>query len=221
MLKSFTRNYEDNSTEAGFQFTFYCDICEDGYRSSFVESESTKKNSFLKGFGEGVSALGNMFGGKLGDIGRGMERGTSVLSERFNGMSAEWQKEHERAFEMAQNEARQHFHRCHGCHQWVCDADFNEIEGLCVECSPLESVSVSKAKAQAMQRNLDEAAESQTVWEGKLETQTIVCPQCGKPAGSGKFCNNCGAKLGGSFCTNCGATLPDGARFCSECGTKA
>ena len=24
MLKSFTRNYEDNSTEAGFQFTFYC-----------------------------------------------------------------------------------------------------------------------------------------------------------------------------------------------------
>ena len=27
MLKSFTRNYEDNSTEAGFQFTFYCDIC--------------------------------------------------------------------------------------------------------------------------------------------------------------------------------------------------
>ena len=35
MLKSFTRNYHDNSTEAGFQFTFYCDICNDGFKSSF------------------------------------------------------------------------------------------------------------------------------------------------------------------------------------------
>lgn len=40
MLQSFTRNYEDNSTDAGFQFTFYCDICEDGYKSEFVESQT-------------------------------------------------------------------------------------------------------------------------------------------------------------------------------------
>lgn len=40
--KSFTRNYQDNSTEAGFQFTFYCDICNDGYKSSFIESETYK-----------------------------------------------------------------------------------------------------------------------------------------------------------------------------------
>ena len=33
-LQSFTRNYEDNSTEAGFQFTFYCDICQDGFKAS-------------------------------------------------------------------------------------------------------------------------------------------------------------------------------------------
>jgi hypothetical protein len=43
MLQSFTRNYEDNSTDAGFQFTFYCDTCNDGYKSSFVESETYKK----------------------------------------------------------------------------------------------------------------------------------------------------------------------------------
>lgn len=47
MLKSFTRNYQDNSTEAGFQFTFYCDICNDGYKSSFIESETYKKRKGL------------------------------------------------------------------------------------------------------------------------------------------------------------------------------
>ena len=26
MANAFTRNYEDNSTEAGHQFTFYCDM---------------------------------------------------------------------------------------------------------------------------------------------------------------------------------------------------
>jgi len=220
MLKSFTRNYEDNSTEAGFQFTFYCDLCEDGYKSSFIESECNKKNSILRGFGEGASALGSMLGGRLGNLGWGVERGASALSERFTGMSAEWQKEHEKAFEMAQNEAQQHFHRCHGCRKWVCDADYNEEEGLCVECAPRENIAVTKAKAAAMQRNLDEAVENQTVWSGKLETKTTVCPACGKPSGTGNFCNNCGAKLGGQYCPNCGAVLTPGVRFCGECGTK-
>ena len=57
MLKAFTRNYEDNSTEAGFQFTFYCDICQDGYKTSFVESETHKKNSKIRGIGQGVWAV--------------------------------------------------------------------------------------------------------------------------------------------------------------------
>ena len=49
-MKTFTknsggfRNYEDNSTDAGFQFTFYCDICSDGFKSSFIES-TTYKNA--------------------------------------------------------------------------------------------------------------------------------------------------------------------------------
>lgn len=48
MLQSFTRNYEDNSTEAGYQFTFYCDLCHDGYKSSFIESETYKKGKGLR-----------------------------------------------------------------------------------------------------------------------------------------------------------------------------
>ena len=68
-------------------------------------------------------------------------------------------KEHEKAFEMAQNEAKDHFHRCHGCHLWVCDSDFNEDEGLCVECAPRQDIYVAKAKAEAMRRNIDDYAQ--------------------------------------------------------------
>lgn len=220
MMTAFTRNYEDNSTEAGFQFTFYCDVCNDGYKTSFIQSETSKKNRGLRGLARGAGALGGLFGGALGNLGYSLERGGDILSERFDGMSAEWQKEHEQAFVRAQNEAQQHFSRCHGCHHWVCASCFNEEEGMCTDCAPRQKTAVARAKAQAMQRNLDEAAAEQTVWRGKLETQVITCPVCGKPAGVGKFCQNCGAGLQAKKCPACGAAVADGMRFCGDCGTK-
>lgn len=218
MLTAFTRNYEDNSTDAGFQFTFYCDNCQDGFKSSFIESETHKKGKGLRGLAAGAGIVGSLLGGRLSSIGYAAERGGSIMSERFVGMSPEWQKEHEKAFERAQNESKQHFHRCHSCSHYVCDACHNEDEGLCVECAPRQEVYVAKARADAMRRNIEEAGETATVWQGKIESKTTTCPTCGKPAGNGKFCNSCGASLAMGVCSRCGAINALGVRFCNNCG---
>ena len=220
MLKAFTRNYKDNSTDAGFQFTFYCDICNDGYKSSFIESVTYKKKQGSRMLGQGASFVGSLFGGNARNFGYNAERGSNILSERFEGRSPEWQKEHEHAFERAQNEAQQHFHRCHSCNKYACDACHNEDEGLCTACAPRQEIYVAKQRAAAMQRNISAAAENATVWTGNIESKTTVCPSCGKPAGSGKFCNNCGAGMDLNTCARCGAKNAQAVRFCNNCGNS-
>lgn len=220
MLRSFTRNYEDNSTDAGFQFTFYCDICNDGFRSSFQESSTYKKGKGIRGLTRGASVIGNFMGGRLGALGWTAERSGDILSERFENQSPQWQKEHEIAFGVAQNEAQEHFHRCHGCNRYVCDACHNEDEGLCTDCAPRQDIYVAKARAEAMKRNIDEKSLTATVWKGKLESKVTVCPACGKPAGNGKFCNNCGSSMDMPACPACGAKNSPNVRFCGQCGAN-
>ena len=220
MLQAFTRNYQDNSTEAGFQFTFFCDICNDGYRSSFIESTTYKKKGMMRGIGQGARILGSLAGGAARNLGYNADRATDVLTQRFDGRSPEWQKEHEKAFERCQNEAQQHFHRCPSCNKYVCDHCWNEDEGLCVGCAPRQEIYVAQARAQAMKRNIDAAGQTATVWQGAIESKTTMCPSCGKPAGTGKFCNNCGASMDLIECSNCGAKNAQTVRFCNNCGNN-
>ncbi|MBQ6602101.1 MAG: zinc ribbon domain-containing protein [Eubacterium sp.] len=220
MLHSFTRNHNDLSTDAGFQFEFYCDCCGNGFKSTFRESSTYGKRKTSESVGRSAGFLSGLLGGKLGDLGRAVERGADVLRDKLADMSPEWRKEQEAAFDEAQEEVRPMFHKCPSCNKWVCNDCWNEEEGLCVECAPRESAYVAAARNRAMRRNIDELADSETVWHGKLETRTTICPNCGKPAGTGKFCNNCGAPLGTNTCPNCGAQVPLGVKFCGECGTK-
>ena len=217
-LQPFTRNYEDNSTEAGFQFTFYCDLCQEGYKTNFVESKTYRKGRFMKNIGGIIGAAASMTS-RYG-FGYGVERGADILSERFQGMTPEWHKEHEKAFELAQNEAKGHFKRCPKCRQWVCLTDWNEQEGLCVECAPRANVEVASARAKRMVEDIEEAAAGTKVFTGKIESKQTLCPRCGKPAGEGKFCNNCGTPLGLVKCEQCGAKSQAGSRFCGECGHR-
>lgn len=217
-MQAFTRNYEDNSTESGFQFTFYCDLCNDGYKTKFIESKTSKKRGFLRGLGRTVGLGADVV--TRGRIGGYFERGTNILSERFRGMPPEWHKEHEAAFEIAQNEAKDHFMRCPKCRLYVCESDWNEQENLCAECAPRESVEVTAARAEKMVTDIRRKADETQVFTGEVERRQTICPQCGKPSGGGKFCNNCGAPLSLKNCPKCGAKNVAGTRFCGECGTR-
>lgn len=217
-LKPFTSNFEDNSTDAGFQFTFFCDLCGDGYKTEFIASKTYKKGGFIKGLTEGISIGAHLLGQY--NLGWGAERAGHLYSEKFEGMSPEWHKEHEGAFEIAQNEAKEHFHRCPKCRKYVCDDDWNEEGGLCVECSPRLNVEINAARAEKMVKDIKDKADQTQVFKGDIDTKTTICPECGKPSGQGKFCNNCGANLSMVKCPKCGAKSALGTRFCGECGNR-
>ena len=51
------------------------------------------------------------------------------------------------------------------------------------------------------------------------DTNTVICPDCGKRIPKAKFCPECGHRFSNN-CPNCGKPLVDGAKFCMECGTK-
>jgi hypothetical protein len=216
-IQPFTRNYEDHSSETGFQFTFFCDICNNGFKTSFTESKTHKKQGLFRGVGRALSFASSMTGS---DIGYRLAGGADSLSDRFSGMTADWHKEHEQAFGLAMNEAKQRFKRCPKCQRWVCDLCWNEQEGLCVEDAPRASVEIAAARSEKMVQDIKEAAAGTQVFTGKIERQQTICPRCGKPAGEGKFCVNCGAPLQLLRCPKCGAKNPIGQRFCGECGTR-
>ena len=221
MMQAFTRNYEDNSTDAGFRFTFYCDVCHDGFRTSFIESATYKKGSLLKGLSRGIGAASSLLGGGvLGNISHAAYQGEHVLSERFSGMSPDWHKEHEKAFAAAQNEAKQHFHRCNKCHMWVCDSCWNDEVGLCAECAPRVNVEIAAARADKMKRDIWDKADQTQVFQGEIEQKATFCPNCGKPAGQSKFCTTCGSSLALNICKKCGAENDQSVKFCGECGDR-
>jgi predicted amidophosphoribosyltransferase len=56
--------------------------------------------------------------------------------------------------------------------------------------------------------------------EKVVDTNMIICPECGKSVVKGKFCPECGHKFAPSECPNCGKPVVDGAKFCLECGQK-
>lgn len=58
----FTDNYEDLSTDTGFQFKFYCERCGNGYMSEFRPSPAGRATGLLR-------AAGGLLGGMTGKVG--------------------------------------------------------------------------------------------------------------------------------------------------------
>jgi len=215
MLNAFTKNFTDNSTDTGFQFTFHCDLCGDGYKTEFVPSKIQKKAGFLSGLGKAASLGSSLLGSSVGST---IDSGIDTIANRIGSMSPQWHQEHDFVFETSQEEAKNHFHRCPKCKNYVCNNDWNEQEGLCVDDAPRENVEVASARAKKMTNDIHQQADKTQVFTGKIESRQTICPVCRKPSGSGKFCNNCGVSLALLKCPKCGTQLQAGIKFCGECG---
>lgn len=212
----FTNNYQDRSTNEGYQFEFFCQRCGNGYSSPFQHS--------VTGFGGRLLQMGgDLVGGELGS-----------KAERF-GWDAQWMRSgmrgstRDKALAKAVDQMKEHFTQCHRCGQHVCKpVCWNPERGLCTQCAPKLDQEIAGMQAAAQISQLNEKIQQQD-WTKDVnyrEQGTGLCAGCGQESGGGKFCQHCGTALAAApaqtkkFCTNCGTTLGSG-KFCSECGWPA
>lgn len=207
----FVTNYNDLSTDRGFQFEFNCNRCGAGFRTPFKATASGVVTDVL-------DTAGGIFGGILGTA--------ASVSGRVH--SAGWQRAHDAAFTAASHEMRPNFIQCPRCQSWVCrESCWNLKKGLCKECAP--DLGVEMAAAQAS-RSVEEVWAHAAMAEDDKHLSTAdwrkgvraTCPSCEAALpGNVKFCPECGAKIqSDDACAACGVKLIPGAKFCPECGAK-
>ncbi len=203
----FTQNYDDLSTDRGYQFKFYCDKCGNGYMSEFETSITGVAGGLL-------SAAGSIFGGVLGRAGSGAYE----IQRAVGG------KAHDDALRKAVDKGKQHFKQCSRCGKWVCPENcWNHQRGLCEECAPDLREEMAAAQAQATKDQVWQKAQ-QTDYVAAVDMKTpatAFCPHCGAKTEAAKFCPECGGKLNPkTACPKCAHEMQAGAKFCPECGTK-
>jgi hypothetical protein len=188
----FTGNYEDLSSDKGYQFRFRCGKCANGYLSSFKVSSLGLASSALR-------AAGNVFGGILG----GAANSAYEMQRAIGGPA------HDAALKDAANEIAKQFKQCTRCGKWVCEPIcWNKKAGLCEACAP--NMEEEKAAARAQQEA-----------HGTPAQAGVACGSCGAKVAGGKFCPECGKPLSlKKRCGKCGAETDGAPKFCLECGQK-
>jgi len=218
----FVQNYQDLSTDKGFQFKFHCDKCGNGYMTRFQPSTLGMAESAL-------SVASNLFGGIF----------STVSNSAYEVQRAVGGKAHDSALEQAVAEGKQHFHQCTRCGKWVCpEVCWNGQAGMCEGCAPNfqeeMAANAAHAKADAARQQLyAKAAEQNYVKDVDMSAGAVMkapgpataaadrCAGCGTAMGPGvKFCPQCGQPRAAPGCPGCGAQIQAGTKFCGQCGAK-
>jgi hypothetical protein len=206
-LLQFVQNYDDLSTDRGYQFKFYCDKCHNGFMSRFQMSTVGTVGSALR-------AAGDLFGGIFGQAG----------NSAYEIQRAVGGKAHDDALEEAVAEVKPHFTQCVRCGRWVCNTVcWNTERGLCSECAPQTEEEIAAAQAQATVEQIhSKVRERDQTKDLDLDGKMVArCPKCRAKTAGGKFCPECGTTLAPKdACGQCGAKMPAGGKFCPECGAR-
>lgn len=213
----FADNFRDQSqqygTGAGFQFDFYCESCNDTWRSPFEPYRSAQAAGWL-------SKLSGVAGSLLGGVGGAIDDAAEGYAR------ANWGTSRDEALRDAIGKAQAHFHRCARCSNYVCDKCWSIEQGLCSRCAPNIEAEVAEARHAGMVYQAREAARDVGIANAarvdvKGEKQ-LACPGCGAATHGGKFCPECGHSLNQvKNCGGCQSVVPAGSKFCPECGKAA
>jgi double zinc ribbon protein/RING finger family protein len=207
MAIEFVRNFDDLSTDKGYQFKFYCDKCGNGYMSSFEPSMLGMASS-------AAQVAGNLLGGIFG----------RAASSSYEIQRAVGGQAHDKALATAVAEMKPKFKQCTRCGRWVCgEICWNHERNLCEECAPNLDEEIASAQAEAAKQQAFEKAQSVDWLKGRdiARQQAATCPSCGAHSQGGKFCPECGAPLSAAVtCSKCGTKIEGHPRFCPECGEK-
>jgi hypothetical protein len=209
----FSKNFSDHSVQsganAGFQFEFYCERCNDAWRGEFVPFRGGQAASWL-------GRAAGIFGGSLVNEASNVAQGLT---------QAGYGRAHDEAFAAAIEQAKNHFHRCGRCMGYACDRCWNGDKGLCRNCAPDAQVEIDASRAQGEVKMVRERADLEGQKRGEQvdvkDDHQLVCPKCGAETHGSKFCPECGEKLSAmSKCSKCSADISPGTKFCPECGNK-
>ena len=201
----FTGNYQDLSSNRGYQFKFFCEKCQNGYMSTF-------KMSKMGAVGAAAQAASSLLGGIFG---RAAQTADS-LQQMVAGPA------HDSALKEAVEEIRPLFKQCSRCGQYVCEpVCWNKKAGLCETCAPDLDEEIAAAQAQEAKNQVMEKVKNVNFTENRNLAQQVAvnCPKCGAKAQGGKFCPECGTTLASKKkCGACGAEADGTPKFCPECG---
>ena len=158
----FTGNYEDLSTDRGYQFKFFCEKCHNGYMSTF-------KTSTIGVAGSALRAAGSLFGGMFG----GAADSAYEIQRAVGGPA------HDSALKDAVNEISPIFKQCTRCGNWVCEpVCWNKKAGLCENCAPDLDEEMAAAQAEAAREQVQQKAR-ETDWTKQRDVSKVsgaVCP---------------------------------------------
>ena len=201
----FTGNYQDLSSNRGFQFKFFCEKCGNGYMSTF---KANKLGMAASAAGAAAGLLGGIFGRAAASA--------QQLESLVGGPV------HDSALKGAVEEIRPLFKQCTRCGQWVCEpVCWNKKAQLCEACAPDLDEELAAAQAQAAKEQVVEKAKG-VDWLAQRDVATVtgaLCPKCGAKTQGGKFCPECGATITvKKKCVSCGAEADGAPKFCPECG---
>jgi hypothetical protein len=203
----FTGNYQDLSTDRGYQFKFFCEKCGNGYMSSYQASKLGMARA-------AIDVANSVFGGIFGRA----SAGAYEVQRAVGGVA------HDAALREAVEEIRPKFKQCTRCGAWVCEpVCWNHQAGLCERCAPELAAERAAAQAEAAREQVHAKAR-EVDWvknEDVATVRSVACPACGAEVGAAKFCPECGEKLVVKpTCGACGAEIPPKSKFCPECGER-